>query len=874
MTTFLSVSHATDVGNYSSHSVDGRKLNIMSSNGESIRLTAYGDQMLRIQAVPVDLYVSDEDRHIAVVKHDWPGSITATDKGAEIEAISGSIKIVIKKTPLRIAFYDKVSNTLLCQESKGLQWGALPEGSGVAARLQFETGEKFYGSINDTRMEYSGTSKTSEIESAALGWIHSTFFVSSKKYGLFVNTPNRCVMNFTSNNGGLFIKSHHEMDYFIIKGSHYREVLANYHLLTGKPQLPPLSAFGLWLSDKAYAQTSATWWLGLIDSMRLKQFPFDVIHNDNHWRAGKCGTIFEYSPTNYPNPRAFSDSIVKRGVSTMIDWNACICPNLPGWNASFALGGSGHFPDFSKPEVRDWSAGRLWNLFDPTKKLPADMIWLDEFEPGTPDSLANSYDLLQVSAIRKLWDDKNLGDTKRLHVLIRGLPAGGHRLGNVWSGDITSDFPSMKAQIPHAIGSGFGGFPYFAHDGGGFTCRQDFVGQCYDHGGLGDTLYIRWAMAYSSFTPIWRPHGPRSRVPWHDRRSEELQAKSRVYAQLRMKMLPYIYSNAFAAHDKGELMVRPMFWDYPSLTNAATMTTQYMWGPHLLVAPTASITDDPISVSLPQGNWYNFWTDAKTTVTAATGQTITHNDEKGAKMGVFVKAGAVIPMAPYAISTKFMRRDSLTIHVYAGADGEFTLYEDDGITEKFLKGERRTTLMKYTDNVQELKIDPAVGTLPSGVTQRAYRIIVHGLSNEQEFKLNNVAIQTFATEAQAIAAGVGKYWDNTTKTQQIIIPFQPVSSTVRVHVGAPTSVNTRLNSNVSFAMNIVKNQKGYILKVNGIADGKLTIIDFSGKTIASYGLTSTNREISLNSEKLSLKSYIVKVTSLDGFQRSQIITLF
>jgi len=304
------------------------------------------------------------------------------------------------------------------------------------------------------------------------------------------------------------------------------------------------------------------------------------------------------------------------------------------------------------------------------------------------------------------------------------MTAGAQRYATLWTGDIKCTYDDMKTQVRAMQLAGLSGFPFWGHDAGGF---YDYELQR----GPTDSMYRQWSMAFGSFTPFWKPHGV-GQSRWPLDRNAAVQEDAKVYSRLRYEMMPYIYTYAHLASSTGIPIARAMIIDHQSEPLAWNHDLQYMWGNEFLVAPNCSDVDQSVSVWLPRGEWYNFWNDEK-----LTGDRIINYPSPLGKLPLFVKVGAIIPMAPFALSTAFISKDSLNIQVYTGANGTFTLYEDDGVTEGYkLKNESRTIVMNYRQSTHTLNIESAKGSFIGASTYHTYRIDFHGFLKDQCFEVN------------------------------------------------------------------------------------------------------------------------------------------
>jgi alpha-D-xyloside xylohydrolase len=461
-----------------------------------------------------------------------------------------------------------------------------------------------------------------------------------------------------------------------------------------------------------------------------------------------------------------------------LDLNRPGIPLNPSWNDELSIPGTDDCPDFTNPAAREW----IWDLFythafDPAIAYPGDAIWLDEFDypdhrhsttlfsgKSWAEESINYHLNLQKACVKEGWDEA-IGEAKRPYFWSRGITAGAQRWGVHWTGDLDSNWRDMTYQVRALQSSGISGFPYFNHDAGGhFNLTEN-----------DDNIYRQWDMAFGSFTPIWKPHGP-GHKRWPLQRNSTCQATAKTYITTRYEMIPYIYSYARIAQATGIPMARSMFLEDQDNSTAWEKDLQYMWGREMLVAPNCSDGDNDVSVWLPEGNWYYFWDDTKYTgdttedIYAATGD-----------IPVFVREGAVIPMAPFATSTFFIPNDHLLVHVYTGADGSFELYEDDGVTERFrTNDESRLTEIQFTEADLGVEIGASEGSFDDAPSSRSYQIVYHGLSAETPLILDDTPIPTFSTAADIPENQNGAVWDSEENLLNVYVASRAMDSAFKV----------------------------------------------------------------------------------------------
>ncbi|MFZ5830285.1 MAG: TIM-barrel domain-containing protein, partial [Planctomycetota bacterium] len=752
------------------------------------------DAMIRVQvAAAGDGFLPDE-RYPMVVRHDWLGQLKVTEGDGRLELASGDgpLRLVVQTSPLRLSWHLGNRQEPVLKEAGGVTWSRAGDDrrgrNAVAIDFAVNADEQFCGLGHPAFGEQRALNLAGESHRRGYGGGQSPmivpFYMSSRGYGLLLNStfPNR--FDLGSRNGysiGLETEgSGAQLDYFVIAGPTLAEVLDRYTQLTGRPRLPQRAMFGLALSDKGDAAnfpSTLEGWKTRIEQVRGGGFPVDHLIFDNRWRAGGGSRIvsrFEWDRELYPDPKALVDWIRANGLVLTLDFNRAIARQTKGWQHRFNVGYrpgdvepplmqegrlvDASFPDFTDQEVRDW----YWGCFrevaaNPRWGFPADAFWLDEVDQyrvadetvlangRTWEEVKNQWFLIHAQLLVDGWD-KEVGRQKRPFVWMRGVSAGAQRYATIWTGDIGHDYGVMREQIRAMLSAGLSGFPYWSHDAGGFSPTRHAKERGYRLA-LDDKMFVQWSMAFGSFSPFWRPHGL-GKSRWAIDRDEPTQALSKVFCELRYALMPYTYTLACTAAETGMPMARAMVLDYQHEAKAWEYDLEYLWGPSLLVAPNASDGDEPVRLWLPPGAWYDFWTDERhygpreLEVAAPLG-----------RLPLYAKAGAVIPMAKPALSTAFLDDEHLIVHVYSGADGQFTLLEDDGVSEKFREAKRRAAAFRYSDGSRQLVIAAAEGDYENAPQVRSYEIVIHGLSASDAPQAGQAAL------APTRAGGAQTTWD-------------------------------------------------------------------------------------------------------------------
>jgi alpha-D-xyloside xylohydrolase len=770
----------------------------VTPSGEHLKITPYGKYIVRIQTRQKNEEFYPNSRYEMVESHNWKGELKVIDKNDHYElsdASKSGIVITLKKSAMTLSFFKSVSAQAFLTEKSFTNFGL----DTIKKTFVYDEKEHFTGLGHG----YYGREESIDLKDRVVNRNYGTehgqqaplivpYYLSNKGYGIFLNSTFPNEFNFGHNNNYEFsIQGGGQMDYFVILGPDLNDVLNRYTQLTGRPRLPLKSFFGLALSDKGNDHTSTdpsdeNWWKNKIIEHRRAGLPIDHIINDNRWRAGggqRCLSNFDWDRTRYPDPKEFQSWVKSMGLIVTLDFNRCIAEQSEGWQSTFNLPQNEGIdfkksaPDFTKKEVRDWFWNLMWQkTLNPSLNFPGDALWIDEFdemgkaplsmplENGTTwREMRNYWFFLIAKALVKDGWDKSFNGTKRSFVWIRGMTSGAQRYATMWSGDINSTYEDMKTQVRGMQLAGLSGFPFWGHDAGGFH-----LGDSKDT--PDDDMYRQWSMAFGSFTPFWKPHGI-GKSRWPLDRSISVQSDVKKYATLRYELIPYIYTYAHQSNISGIPLAKAMLLNYPNEAQAWQSDLQYMWGNELLVAPNCSI-NDKVSVWLPKGNWYDFWSDEK-----LAGDRVINYTAPIGTLPLFVKEGSIIPKANYALTTSAIANDSLNVHVYPGKNAYFNLYEDDGISEAYKKNnEKATTVFSFNQASFTLKISPVEGTYKNAPLTKSYTVIFHNIKKLARAKLNGIILNTISADKKSQNKKAGISWNKKSSILTVYIPQSVVSN--------------------------------------------------------------------------------------------------
>jgi len=282
--------------------------------------------------------------------------------------------------------------------------------------------------------------------------------------------------------------------------------------------------------------------------------------------------------------------------------------------------------------------------------------------------------------------------------------------GWIWSGDVDSKWETLAAQVSVGQNHSLSLTPFWGSDTGGFYPTRELTGE----------LYVRW-FQFSAFCPSFRSHGRtwHLRLPWgwntgelgpvehnqgpdpNETRNSDVEPICKKYLELRYRLLTYNYGLCREAHDTGLPLMRALWLYYPDDSDAIKRGDEYLWGRDIIVAPVVEKGASERRVYLPEGLWYDFWSNEKYTG----GKEISRKVDL-ATLPLFVRAGTILPLDPVRQYTSESIDGPLTLRIYTDCDGSYRWYQDDGKSLDYLKGQFSWTNMKWNDSDRTLVIEP------------------------------------------------------------------------------------------------------------------------------------------------------------------------
>ena len=565
------------------------------------------------------------------------------------------------------------------------------------------------------------------------------FVQSVKGYGIYWDQYS--ISEFVDNPQEMSMQSVGiKADYYFMYGGNADGVIAQMRKLTGQSPMLPLWAYGFFQSRERYQNQFET--LDVVKQYRKLGVPLDCIIQDwQYWGRDSLWNLMDFNPETFPRPQEMVDSVHQMNAKFMIvtwpgfgpltpqykelkDKNLLI--NFDTWPPK-----SGTKPyDVYSAEARDiyW---RYLNIGIFSKNV--DGFWLDSTEPdhinvkesdydlptslGTFRSVHNAFPLMTVGGVYNHWRGET--SDKRVVILTRSAFAGQQRYGaNTWSGDVSSDWGTLRRQIPGALNFSLSGNPYWNSDIGGF-----FAGRYNAGGGAKNPdfqeLYVRW-MQFAAFTPMMRSHGTdiKREIYQFGKRGEWAFDVQEKYINLRYSLLPYIYSTSWDVSKNNGTFMRALVMDFSQDKNVWNIDNEYMFGQSFLVNPVTEKGKEEQDVYLPGGSdWFDFWTNEKTTG----GITVTKKTMIDI-IPLYVKAGSIIPFGPKVQFATEKKWDNLELRIYPGADGTFTLYEDENDNYNYEKGAYTEIPLTWNNDTNTLTIGTRKGNFKGMLKNRKFTI--------------------------------------------------------------------------------------------------------------------------------------------------------
>ena len=620
---------------------------------------------------------------------------------------------VVKCGELNVSVsYDPIAFVITSAKGEQIQQLTLDEETGV---VFFTTGNSPLLGLGEGGPQFDRRGSTDAMHSGQGGYKLRThggrvpipWIIGTSGWAIFVNQPFG-TFDFTGAQSRFFPTEPQTalpLDIFVVASREPATIMAEYASLTGRAEMPPLWSLGYQQSHRTLASREEI--LAEAKAFREKKLPCDAMI---YLGTGFCPSgwntqngSFVWNDRIFPDPKQILDELHKDNFRAVL--HVVIRTNK--------LHGSVHDPcDLTKFDEE--AASCHWHNHREDFALGVDGWWPDE---GDLLDIAS-----RLTRNRMYWEGPQLErPNERPYALHRNGYAGMQRFASfLWSGDVYSTWETLKTHIPIAINTGLTGIPYWGTDIGGFVPTKEFTAE----------LYLRW-FQFGAFCPLFRCHGRawKLRLPWgwntgdpgpieisnydgaavppaSELHNPHVEPICRKYLELRYRMLPYLYSAVRECTTTGMPVMRALWLHYPDDPVAVAREDEYLWGRDILVAPVVEQGVTSRQVCVPSGDWYDFWTGER----IQGGRMITR-EVNLETMPLYVRAGALLPLGPVKQYTGETKVDQpLSISIHPGADGSFSLYEDDGKSFNYREGDWMGIEMKWNDARRTLSMHLASGS--------------------------------------------------------------------------------------------------------------------------------------------------------------------
>ncbi|MFN8416257.1 MAG: glycoside hydrolase family 31 protein [Cytophagaceae bacterium] len=618
---------------------------------------------------------------------------------------TAQLNCFIAKDTLNIRIEDKEGN-IISEDEKGYHWQEhkIHGGEIIFNTRKVQPGEHFYGlgdksadiDLRGKRFENWGKDTYAYTKETDPLYKNIPFFIGLHHkiaYGIFFDNSFRSFFDFGHErpNAASFWAQGGEMNYYFVYGPSMMDVVKQYTVMTGVPELPPLWTLGYHQCKWSYYPEEKV--REITSTFRKKKIPCDAFYLDIDYMDGfRC---FTWHPEHFPNPKKMVSDLEKDGFKTVviIDPGIKIDPNYKVYQEALDKGyfckrmdgplmkgsvwpGECNFPDFTNPEVRTWWADLFQELIDTGVKG----VWNDMNEPavfevetfpydvrhdydGDPCSHRKAHNVYGMQMAKATYEGvKKFRAPNRPFVITRSAYAGIQKVSSVWTGDNTASWDHLVIANNQCQRLSISGVSFCGSDIGGFI------------GNPTGELYVRW-IQLGIFHTFCRTHSSGDhgdQEPWSFGMENELLVKK--FIEMRYQMLPYLYTSFYEYVRSGAPILRPLILMDQNDTGNFNRQDEFGVGDNLLVCPILNEKMDGRWLYLPSGNWYYWWDNAY----------YEGNQEVWAeaaldRVPLFIKAGTVLPWAPVMQYVGEKKIDELTLHVYYGSEKlESNLYEDEG----------------------------------------------------------------------------------------------------------------------------------------------------------------------------------------------------
>lgn len=663
-----------------------------------------------------------------------PPAVKVVELGDAYALQSSFFSVRISKNNLRVNITDLRTGELLLADEKGFHWEEHKAAGGEIVKMsKVSSPDEFYHGLGDKsttlnlrgqRMSLWGSDTYGYGPTSDPLYKNIPFYLvlaPKYQYGIFFDNSFHSTFDFAKERSKVtsFFAQGGEMNYYFIHGKTALDTVADYTRLTGLPQMPPLWALGYHQCKWSYYPEAVV--RKIAAEFRQRQIPCDALYLDIDYMDGyRC---FTWDAERFPDPKKMVADLEQDGfkIVSIIDPGLKIDPNYSVWKDGFDRGyycrrqdgplfkgsvwpGLCHFPDFTRPEVRDWWADQFAELIG---DIGIRGIWNDMNEPavfeegtfpadvrhdydGQPCSHRKAHNIYGMQMVRATQAGLyKFGKDRRPFAITRSAYAGTQRYACAWTGDNVASWEHLKIANLQCQRLATSGYSFIGSDVGGFIDDPT------------PELYTRWVQM-AVFHPFFRTHSSGDHAdqePWSF--GEKTTKLVRKAIELRYQLLPYLYTAFHQYATTGRPILKSLALIAEKDTDTHWRASEFGFGDHLLVVPIHHPGEGGRYLYLPDDSWVSFWND---TAPKSAKQDIWY-DNPDDHIPVFVKKGAIIPLWPVQQYVGEIAAPSPTLHAYHTIDTlKSNLYEDAGDGHGYQEGDFRLSTLQLSGDKQQLRI--------------------------------------------------------------------------------------------------------------------------------------------------------------------------
>lgn len=709
-----------------------------------------------------------EKKSLSVIKTPDKTEFRVAQKGDDIILSTEKIKVILNLKSSKVSFKNAKNQLLFSEKENSTKFTDFNDAGNKTFNINqsfiLDKDETIYGlGILQNGKMSQRNQEVYMVQNNTRDFV--TFFQSVKGYGVFWDNYSPTTFKDDLSETSFSSEVGDCIDYYFMHGGNADGVISCMRDLTGQAPMFPLWTYGFWQSKERYKSQKEI--VEVVKNFRELKIPLDGIIQDwQYWGNNYLWNAMDFLNEEFSEPQKMINDIHDLNAHMIISVWSSFGPKTKQYRELDNIGALFNFSTWPESGLTSWppnmdypSGVRVYDPFNPQARdiywnylnkglfsRGIDGWWMDSTEPdhfspkpedmdaktylGSFRKVRNAFPLMTVGGV---YDHQRaVSSDKRVFILTRSAFAGQQRYGsNTWSGDVVASWETLHNQISAGLNFSLCGIPYWNSDIGGF-----FLWNFKDPLNNPDyrELHVRW-MQFGTFCPMMRSHGegyPRE-IYRFGKKGEPIYNAIEKYINLRYSLLPYIYSASWEVTSNQSSMMRALVMDYANDTKALDINDEYLFGKSILVCPvTKPMYNDgkqttfniikSKDVYLPNGNdWFDFWTGEK----IKGGQTISKEVPIDI-IPLYVKAGAILPVGPEVQFSSEKKWDNLTICIYEGSDGEFTLYEDENDNYNYEKGEYSTISFKWNNAKRTLTIEDRKGNFSGMLNERKFSILIIG----------------------------------------------------------------------------------------------------------------------------------------------------